>query len=107
MPMLHFSLQIAQVLSHPDHRKNPSTKQPQHLAGFLTSLRVIPTLTLYKLSDISCNISCAKHFEITLHSTLQIVLLSVSKEIVPYSDILCAKIWRGRGGEENSDSDEI
>ena len=22
---------------------------------------------------------------------------------VPNSDILCAKIWRGRGGEENSD----
>ena len=41
--------------------------------------------------------------EKTLHSTPQVVLLSVSKEVVPYFDIPCAWIWRGQGREENSD----
>ena len=44
---------------------------------------LIPTVTLYKISDISFDIE----------SCCYVIL-------VLYSDILCDKIWRGRGGEE-------
>ena len=56
-----------------------------HTKSRITSLRVIPTVTLYKFSDIF----------------FDIIFLVI---FVLYSDVLCEeKIWRGQGGEENSD----
>ena len=58
-------------------------------------------------------LGCEKLKEST-NTVVEITSLRVIPSVTPYyyifvtnSDILCAKIWRGREGEYNSNSDEI